>query len=82
MTIQEFKNAAKIIEHNSLNDWGFGGWVGKIYVYNNWYMREGRWGTRHNGFSPYNQYSNTSNPVKYIQFTKEEFINELNNIVL
>lgn len=32
MTLAEFKKTSTVEEVNTNNDWGFGGWVGKVYT--------------------------------------------------
>lgn len=52
MTIQEFKQLAKVTEINTLNGWGFGGELGKQWNYKDIELKECKYSTRHNGTYP------------------------------
>jgi len=60
----------EVIPFNTNNDWGFGGGIGKVYVYPNGYtMRKGRAYYRHLPSHSFTYYFNN----EHKEITKKEF---------
>jgi len=75
MTLSEIKKQAESNEdYSSVNGWGFGGWVGKIYRYaNGCKVHVGKWYYRHQSPSKVESYWNSEGQ----QITKAEFEKQL-----